>query len=152
MEILRKCKDCGLEAHNKADLALFAHSKTSLYGKLNWCNKCRYIYYHNRRVTNKDILQKRREQGHRHYVNHKEEMSETSRKYRKKHPQKVKARNQAVKIPKKLTCNKCGASEPEVRLERHHPDYSKPEEFETLCSSCHHEIHHLNSKGIPIEV
>lgn len=32
------------------------------------------------------------------------------------------------------TCQKCGGTH---RLQRHHPDYSKPEEVEILCQPCH---------------
>lgn len=36
------------------------------------------------------------------------------------------------------SCSKCGSKE---RIERHHPDYSKPLEFVLLCRACHRKIH-----------
>jgi DNA-directed RNA polymerase subunit RPC12/RpoP len=37
-------------------------------------------------------------------------------------------------IPLKNKCELCGSK---VWLERHHPDYSKPLEVQTLCRTCH---------------
>jgi hypothetical protein len=42
-----------------------------------------------------------------------------------------KARN---KVPLKPQCELCGSTD---YLERHHPDYSKPFEVQTLCRTCH---------------
>ncbi|MBA7489955.1 hypothetical protein ES702_00489 [subsurface metagenome] len=38
--IFRKCRTCGLEAHNKEELELFIKVKSSLYGRANICRKC----------------------------------------------------------------------------------------------------------------
>lgn len=48
------------------------------------------------------------------------------------------ARMDAQKIPLKDKCENCGSTE---KLERHHPDYSKPLEVQTLCINCHKKIH-----------
>lgn len=37
-------------------------------------------------------------------------------------------------------CEKCGSNQ---NLIKHHPDYSKPFEFITLCKNCHNKIHYL---------
>jgi len=37
-------------------------------------------------------------------------------------------------IPLGSKCEECGSTE---NLERHHPDYSKPLETQTLCRACH---------------
>ena len=38
--LLRKCKQCGLEAHTEKELKNFANDKYMLYGKQNLCHKC----------------------------------------------------------------------------------------------------------------
>lgn len=37
-------------------------------------------------------------------------------------------------------CEWCGSQE---ELQRHHPDYSKPKEFQTICSPCHSFYHRM---------
>jgi len=37
---LRKCRDCGLEGHNKGDLEGFRKNKTSKHGRMNLCKQC----------------------------------------------------------------------------------------------------------------
>ena len=38
--LLRKCRDCGLEAYNEKDLEHFVKNKKSYYGHRNYCKKC----------------------------------------------------------------------------------------------------------------
>jgi len=38
--MLRKCKDCGREAHTDEDLKHFVQNKTMSYNKANLCNPC----------------------------------------------------------------------------------------------------------------
>ena len=40
LEPLRKCKDCGLEAHTQDDLNLFAGARGSRFDKMNICQQC----------------------------------------------------------------------------------------------------------------
>jgi len=60
--------------------------------------------------------------------------------WQNRNPEKVKAQqqaNNAVKkglIKKKDKCEICGAG---GRIEKHHPDYSKPLEVQFLCCVCH---------------
>lgn len=65
-------------------------------------------------------------------------------KYRKRHPEKIKAQLKARYIELGDYCEKCGSTE---NLEKHHPDYSKPIEIMTLCKDCHIEIHVQGRKG-----
>jgi hypothetical protein len=44
MKVLRKCKECGLEAHNTEELELFVKLKKSLYGRQPWCKACKSKY------------------------------------------------------------------------------------------------------------
>lgn len=39
--MLRKCKDCGLEAHTEEELELFVKMRSGLYGRQPWCKKCK---------------------------------------------------------------------------------------------------------------
>jgi len=41
-------------------------------------------------------------------------------------------------VPLGKTCEACGSVD---KLERHHPDYSKPFEVLTLCRPCHNKLH-----------
>lgn len=69
--------------------------------------------------------------------------------YRRLNPEKYKAKAiannalQAGKLKRKTKCEECGKK---TRLEKHHPDYSKPLEVVWLCKKCHtHETFHKNS-------
>ena len=44
MLYLRKCRTCGLEAHNEEELKLFIPHKLSLHGRANICRKCKTAY------------------------------------------------------------------------------------------------------------
>lgn len=61
-----------------------------------------------------------------------------NKKWREKNPEKVKAgafiNHHAKQCPLGPCCEFCGSKRD---LQRHHPDYSKPEEYVTLCSYCH---------------
>lgn len=54
-EVLRKCKDCGLEACSEEELELFVNAKDRLYGRRNLCKRCAAEYakqhYHDNRVN-----------------------------------------------------------------------------------------------------
>jgi hypothetical protein len=45
-----------------------------------------------------------------------------------------KSRKGKTKVPLKDKCELCGSTN---YLERHHPDYNKPDEALTLCRTCH---------------
>lgn len=51
---------------------------------------------------------------------------------------KKKARDIARRLPLKDNCENCGTKE---ELKHHHPDYSKPREYQTLCYDCHGKVH-----------
>jgi Stc1 domain len=68
-----------------------------------------------------------------------EKRRESSRLYRLRHPERIKAGNAAQKIPRDLHCKECGSTE---QLHKHHPDYSKPMDVITVCQPCHEKIHH----------
>ena len=83
--------------------------------------------------------QKNREKIKEYYERHKLGYVVRRKQYRKEHPEKDKAHHNAHRdIPLKAKCERCGSTE---NLERHHPDYSKPNLVITLCSSCHKAVH-----------
>ncbi len=71
---LRVCLDCGLEAYIEEDLDLFAKGKTSKYGKIKLCKKCR------------------NERQRKYYEAHPEKIKERAQKYREENPEKIKER------------------------------------------------------------
>jgi len=98
----------------------------------------------------------------RHYREHKEEVSKHHREYYLENSEKIKSNlrrkyvedegyrikrlavnklHYALKMGKvkmKGKCEMCGSKE---NLNCHHPNYSKPLEFITACSQCHHNLH-----------
>ena len=71
---------------------------------------------------------------------HPEENRKHQNQYNKKNKDKKKAH--LISWKKKSlekSCKKCGSTE---KLERHHPDYSRPTEILTLCKKCHVEEHY----------
>ena len=57
------------------------------------------------------------------------------RKYLENNKEKTLAQEMARRnIPLASNCLRCGSTE---NLERHHEDYSKPLEVQTLCMPCH---------------
>ena len=94
---------------------------------------------HNREYMRKVIAENPKKFSER-TVKWNQEHPEYRRKWRKENPQAVIAHKLAEKIPTKPKCEKCGLTK---RLERHHPDYSKPLMFKTLCCLCHNTVHRL---------
>lgn len=64
-----------------------------------------------------------------------------SKEWDRKHPDRARAQTQAAravragKLTKPTLCEGCGL--PKNRLEKHHPDYSKPLLIVWLCKPCH---------------
>ena len=74
------------------------------------------------------------------YIEHREELVERSLKWKRQNRDKARTHGLVYshKIPIGNKCVLCSSSE---NLVRHHPDYSKPLEVVTLCSSCHSLLH-----------
>jgi len=70
--------------------------------------------------------------------NNRDICAEYSREFYHLHREEQLARLAAYKYPMNKNCEVCGATE---KLERHHPNYSKPYYFETLCKRCHEKKH-----------
>jgi hypothetical protein len=87
----------------------------------------------------KNNRQKQREISNRWKKKHPESTRKSSRKHKAKYPEQPKAQIIAFrKVSLGKCCERCGATE---NLERHHPDYSKPLEVQTLCKTCHTQVH-----------
>jgi hypothetical protein len=65
-------------------------------------------------------------------------LRKSNKTYKKKHPERLKAQILSQYIPLKSNCEICQSTE---NLQRHHPDYSKPKNFITLCLACHNQAH-----------
>ena len=152
---LRTCKTCGLQAFSESDLEKFSKDRNSKYGRLNYCIPCYLIIerawkkrsyprlkpkYQEYNKCNR-AKQRITEQKMRDNRNGKapEWQIKYSRKYRKKNPIKVKCQRMAYNLPLKDKCELCGKSD--IKLVHHHPDYSKPLEYQTLCCLCHSKVH-----------
>lgn len=70
-----------------------------------------------------------------------EKHNEYQKRYSKENPKYRRALNASQLIPKKSACEKCGSRE---NLQKHHPDYTKPTQFQTLCKRCHLKNHGRN--------
>jgi hypothetical protein len=72
-----------------------------------------------------------------------ESLIKNQKKYRKKYPEKVKARvaiSNAVKLGKikRLPCEVCG----NIKADAHHEDYDEPLEVVWLCRKHHFQAHY----------
>jgi len=83
--------------------------------------------------------EKRKEVSKKYSSEHLIEHRVFTKNYSKKYPEKVLAQKKARIIKMDSRCNKCGCAE---KLERHHPDYSKPLYVITLCKCCHMGEHY----------
>lgn len=89
---------------------------------------------------------KREEYKSRYKDRYKGRYKEYQREYYLKKIERLRKINRINKFAQRyvllgLKCEKCGSTE---NLGRHHPDYSKPLEIQTLCSSCHRKEHYIN--------
>jgi len=143
---MKKCFQCGEEK----PLSSFYVHKMMADGHLNKCIVCVKLDVSARIEKKKQdpawMAQERtrcreKQERYRKLGVAKQRTPEAARKWDRKNAHKKRAHgeaNRAVKagrIKKKTACESCGASG--VRLEKHHPDYSKPLEVQWLCTKCH---------------
>ena len=98
------------------------------------------------------LTEKQRENtraSHKKWVaNNLELARELKYEYRRKNPEKNRAQVYAIRnVPLKDYCELCG--EKGVKLTRHHPDYSKPLEVQTLCLLCHKKADQIRDSSNP---
>ncbi len=69
-----------------------------------------------------------------------------AKKYNTNHGGKKSRKAQSMAqyyVPLGNACEECGSKE---HLERHHPDYDKPLEAQTLCRECHQHVHSFSAE------
>jgi len=146
---LRKCRICGVEAHNEEELNAFMRGKNSLYGRDNLCREC------SNKLSRK---------GGKYF--------ERVKLWRKNNPEIIKAQRKKSRVnrvlilgkgvcfkenPRTNVCSICGRRYPE-ELKRqtsiHHYKYD-PENLLAhtveLCTSCHAKDHmRMGRKAVKI--
>lgn len=110
-----------------------------------YLNKCKECTKHDANVHRKSNLERIREydrkRGNRQSASYAEE-------YKRRFPEKVAAQTKARNAIrdgklKKQPCFMCGS----IKVEAHHPDYSKPLDVIWLCPACHKGIHAYENKA-----
>lgn len=117
----------------------YKHPKTA-DGHLNKCKKCTKLDVKTHRTKNIEYVKnydKLREYGEKR----KKDKAKARNRYRKKNPEKYKARSavsNAIRDKRliKLPCCVCG----DINSQAHHEDYSKPLEVIWVCIKHHREI------------
>lgn len=135
---LRKCLVCGLEAKTTEDLKLFKKRPSYPYGVDAICISC-----HTER--NKEHAKHQR-------IVDPMKTREAVRRCNQKDVgrQKAKARGYSyLHLKADTKCAECGALG--VPLQKHHPDYSRPDFVITLCRKCHTK-HKPNAKPVKPKV
>ncbi len=89
----------------------------------------------------KNNPKKRKEVNKKWAKRNPEKLRKKQKRHTLKYPKAIKARNAARYIKKGECCIFCGSKE---RLEKHHPNYSKPKFIITLCANCHRKLHNGN--------
>lgn len=119
---LNKCKDC-----TKADVQARIELK-----------KMDPAWMHNERERGRVKAEAARKAG-----TNKQPSHEVREAYKARNPEKISARQVALATHpiQPECCERC--KQPHSRLNRHHPDYSKPREIVWLCPGCHGIEHRI---------
>ncbi len=125
---LNKCKECTKKDTNKLRNANIEKCRAYDRGRANLPHRV---------DARKAYTEKKKESGE-----FSREKKETNDRYRKKYPQKTRARrifqyNMSKGNIKKMPCSVCG----DLNSEAHHPDYDFPLSVVWLCSKHHKELH-----------
>jgi hypothetical protein len=100
------------------------------------CKECMRRWRENNPERKLELTKQWRENSQKYPESHKKDANN----YRTKYPERCLARQIAEKKIQleNLCCSACGS---QVKLERHHPDYSKPLRVIILCEDCHKKLH-----------
>lgn len=155
---LRKCRDCGTEAHSEEDLKRFKIDKTSKYGRENLCNSCSYKRYGKSsayREYRREYMKKWRDKNPGYYKPYMKKWREDNPDYFKKIYGFDGKLIMPDENPRTNVCHECGRSYPD-ELKRqtslHHIIYNPDNPLDwtvELCSSCHAKLHQLLKKDSP---
>jgi hypothetical protein len=135
---VKRCTKCGREK----PLAAFTRANQYRDGHKTQCKVCHAAYMHQWRRRNLDRARAKARLQNRRRRAWTLAYSRTPEHQRKQAIRKVTY--WAVKtglLPAKDRCERCGATAAQARLERHHPDYSRPLWIRWLCTTCHGEAH-----------
>jgi hypothetical protein len=127
---VKTCFKCGVE---KPRTEFYRHPQMGdgLLGKCKGCTK---------RDVSRDRLakleQKRLYDRARSTLPHRVELRrKVSKAWAQAHPERRRAQQKVSRMERKAACEGC--SREGVKLEKHHPDYSKPLLVVWLCKPCH---------------
>ncbi len=141
---MKKCNVC-LKKKIKSEFHKDKSRKDGLSNRCKICDNKKRSEYHQKnkekmnlyrskyRLKNLDSEQAREKQ-----------YSDRHKQYRIDNPHKIKAKNLADYAQKKgfiIKPDRCSKCDKNIKIEKHHPDYSKPLEVIWLCRSCHIKIH-----------
>jgi hypothetical protein len=102
-------------------------------GHLNKCKSCTKLDMRNDRATKPRVREYDRERAK--LPHRKASQARITREWRAKHKDRARAHVMAEQLGKgPELCEGCGLKK---RLEKHHPDYSKPLLVVWLCKPCH---------------
>lgn len=131
---MKTCFKCHVE---KPLVDFYKHSKMA-DGHLNKCKDCTKLDMRIDRVTKPRVREYDRERSK---LPHRAALRQRiGREWREKHPGRAYAHDTAGnaerdgKLTKPSLCEACGLPK---RIEKHHPDYSKPLLVMWLCKPCH---------------
>ena len=98
--------------------------------RIRFCsNKCRGCYWDKTRGKNYRMeYQKEYRKGNLDYHSRKQ------KEWASKNQSKILAHRISKKVQITLMCSHCGSA---IKVEKHHPDYSKPDYIIPLCMKCH---------------
>lgn len=136
---MKKCFKCG---ESKPLTEFYKHDQMK-DGHVNKCKECNKKDVRDHRTKNIDKIRAYdRDRGNRQSL-------EDLQKYRKKYPNKYRARRMvanAIKSKKlfKEPCEMCGKAE---TVHAHHDDYLKPLNVRWLCATHHHQWHAKNGEA-----
>jgi hypothetical protein len=141
----QKWRENNCEKIRKSSLRYYYKNKNGKIKMYKKENKEKIKGYKKR--WSKNNKKKERESARQSYLKNRERIREykkrpeyrlisliSKKKWNQANPEKIKVENIAKRIPLKEKCEWCGSIE---FLQRHHPDYSKPDYVITLCASCH---------------
>ena len=142
---MKKCIRCGTEKHLNEFYA-YARSRDGRRGECKTCttndvHKMKDRLKHNPEWVAQQRGRWRKARNKRYAAGSATPMSATYlSQWAKNNPAKYRAKNaanNAVKrglLVKPVACERC---QKQTRLEKHHPDYTRPLSVEWLCSTCH---------------
>lgn len=111
-----------------------------------------YLAHRHVRIAQANKWQKnhpkqRREICKKYLFRHPEVYASIDKRYKQKNRQKIRCRDKTrYNFPLGENCCKCGTTD---NLQRHHPDYSRPDYFLTVCQPCHTKITLSDFKAQP---